>query len=324
MGHPLRWFLPGVVYESTIRTIQERFLLRPGRSSRDLILGVIGRAQCLYPKVQLYAFVYMSNHAHLLLSADDGYQLASFLGYVNGNVAREMGRLHGWAGALWGRRHRPIPVLDDEALVGRLRYLLSQGVKEGLVASPRDWPGASALPGLLGDMTLIGRWVDRTLETRARRRGVAIEPGDFEESFRVRLTPLPAWAGLDAEELVARYEGLVLDVEREHRANASSVVGADVVCETHPHASPDDPERSPAPDCHASSRPMRASFRAAFRAFVDEFRAAALALRSTIVEDVSRARELRTRFPDGCFPPNLLYMSVPAGTRPPWETWVTA
>src|SRR5262245_10997904 len=212
MGHPLRWFLPGVVYESTIRTIQERFLLRPSRLSRDLILGVIGRAQRLYSGVQLYAFVYMSNHAHLLVSADDGAQLAAFLGFVNGNVAREMGRLHGWAGALWGRRHRPIPILDEEALLARLRYLLAQGVKEGLVASPRDWPGASAVPGLLGDMTLAGRWCNRTLETRARRRGAAHAAGAFDETYLVRLTPLPAWAALDAKSLAVRYEALVHDI----------------------------------------------------------------------------------------------------------------
>jgi len=324
MGHPLRWFLPGVVYESTIRTIQERFLLRPGRVSRDLILGVIGRAQRLYRGVQLYAFVYMSNHAHLLLSADDGEQLAAFLGYVNGNVAREMGRLHAWRGALWGGRHRPIPILDEDAQVARLRYLLSQGVKEGLVASPRDWPGASAVPGLLGNMRLTGRWVDRTFETRARRRGLPIAPGEFEESVVVKLTPLPAWAELDAGQLAARHEELVRDIEREHQMKDSRVVGAETVCETHPHAAPADPDHSPAPRCHASSLPMRKRFYAALQVFIEQFRVAANALRSRDVEDTPRARELRTRFPAGCFPPNLLYVSVPPDMRPPWETWVAS
>jgi len=298
-------------------------LLRPGRDSRDLILGVIGRAQRLYRGVQLYAFVYMSNHAHLLLSADDGEQLAAFLGYVNGNVAREMGRLHDWTGALWGRRHRPIAIVDEEAQVARLRYLLSQGVKEGLVASPRDWPGASAVPGLLGNMRLTGRWVDRTFETRARRRGLAIAPGEFEERSVVKLTPLPGWAGLEAEQLAARHEELVRDIEREHRQKGSKVVGADAVCANDPHARPDDPDRSAAPDCHASSRGMRDRFRAAFRAFVDQFRAAASALRSRRVEDIPPNHGLSERFPAGCFPPNLCYVSVPAGARPPWE-WVAS
>jgi len=321
MGHPLRWFIPGVVYESTIRTIQSRFLLRPGRASRELILGVIGRAQRLYRGVQLYAFVYMSNHAHLLVSADDGEQLALFLGYVNGNVAREMGRLHRWTGALWGRRHRPTPILDEEALMGRLRYLLAHGVKERLVASPRDWPGASAVPGLLGNMKLTGRWVDRTFETRARRQGIPIAPGEFEQRYVVRLTPIPAWAELDPEELAARYEALVEDIEREHRATRSRVVGADAVCASDPHAWPDDSDRSAAPDCHATSLPIRARFLAAFHAFVDQFRVAAEALRSRSIDDVADARRFSTRFPAGCFPPSLRYVSVPVDAPLPWAAW---
>ena len=126
MTYPLRWFLPGVLYEITTRTIQERFLLRPGHRSRELIVGVIGRAQELYPAVQLHAFSYMSNHAHLLLSSSDGEQLALFLGFVNGQVARVMGRLHDWRGPFWGRRFRPIPALDAPSMIARLRYVMAQ------------------------------------------------------------------------------------------------------------------------------------------------------------------------------------------------------
>ncbi|PTL74953.1 hypothetical protein DAT35_57475 [Vitiosangium sp. GDMCC 1.1324] len=42
------------------------------------------------------------------------------------------------------------PVLDDEALVGRLRYVLTHGVKEGLVERSAEWPGLTCLPQLLG------------------------------------------------------------------------------------------------------------------------------------------------------------------------------
>lgn len=42
-------------------------------------------------------------------------------------------------------------MLDDDALEGRLRYILSHGVKECLVRKPSEWPGLSCLPQLLGD-----------------------------------------------------------------------------------------------------------------------------------------------------------------------------
>ncbi len=41
----------------------------------------------------------------------------------------------------WERRYSAEPVLDDTALVGRLRYVLAHGVKEGLVERCAEWQG---------------------------------------------------------------------------------------------------------------------------------------------------------------------------------------
>ena len=179
----------GLIYEATTRTIQERFLLRPGRACRALILGVIGRAMLLYPTVKLYAFTFLSNHYHLLASAADGEELAQFFGFVNGNISREMGRLHNWSGSLWARRVRPIPILDPEALVSRLRYVLLNGVKEGLVESPLEWPGATSVHGLVGDMRLEGVWIDRDAFRRARTKDPDASIDEFSEKVEVVLSP---------------------------------------------------------------------------------------------------------------------------------------
>jgi hypothetical protein len=56
--------------------------------------------------------------------------------YVDGNIAREIGRLHHWREKFWSRRYRDILVShEEEAQVARLGYLLGHGVKEGLVSS---------------------------------------------------------------------------------------------------------------------------------------------------------------------------------------------
>ncbi|HTJ41444.1 MAG TPA: hypothetical protein VL463_05085 [Kofleriaceae bacterium] len=316
MGHPLRWFVPGIVYESTIRTIQERFLLRPSAVSRDIILGILGRAQTLYPDVRLHAFIYLSNHSHLMLSGEDGERMAAFIGFVNGNVAREMGRLHGWAGPLWGRRHRAIPILDDAATISRLRYLLLQGVKEGLVESPREWPGASAVPALLGDMIVVGHWYDRTLETRARRRGLTNVSTEFSERYVVRLTPLPCWRGLTPANLAAMHELLVRDIEREAASRSQRAAGATAVCARDPRERPVAPKTERAPSCHASTPRLRATFRAFYRSFVDAFRGAFFYLRS-MFGGPAAVTEIASRFPPGSFPPHLPHVRS-SGSSPPW------
>lgn len=296
MAHPLRWYLPGVVYELTTRTIQERFLLRPSREARELINGVIARAQLLYPAVALYAYVYLSNHFHMLASSTDGSQLAMFIGYINSNVAREMGRLHRWKGPFWARRVRPIPILDNVALVARLRYLLSNGVKEGLVASPRQWPGASSVPGLIGDMTVPGVWVDRDELRRARTKDPHADIGAFSTPLEVILSPLPVWKDLPSDALRAKHEALIFDVEREALTSSTPVLGIRRLLALDPHGQPTDPEYSRAPSCHTSSPQLRAAFKAAYRAFVHGFRVANR-LASSAIMNV---------FPIGSFP------------RPPW------
>ena len=114
MGRRLR-FVPerGTLVEVTCRTVQGRFLLRPSPLLNEIILGILARAQRLYP-VGICAFSWTSNHYHLLLRVDDAQRLAKFVGYVNSNVAREAGRLHGWKD-IWARRYQDIIVSHEEA-----------------------------------------------------------------------------------------------------------------------------------------------------------------------------------------------------------------
>ena len=316
MGHPLRWFLPTIVYEVTTRTMQERFLLRPSPEAREIILGVLGRGLVLYPHVNLHAFIYLSNHVHMLLSSRDGEDFSGFIGYVNGRVAFEMGRMHGWRGHFWGRRGRPIAVIDDDAQIGRLRYLIAQGCKEGLVITPRDWPGASSLPGLLGDMEMQGWWFDRDQERRARARND--RPGRYDHAIRypVRLTPLPALAHLPPDELRVRHERLVAEVEEETRQRyedeGGRPLGVPAVLAQDPLDRPAASKRSPAPMCHASTAPIRSAFRAAYRTFVDAYRRAAETLRTL------KPGAPLPAFPAGSFPPRSRSVAYAPPAWPPW------
>ncbi len=113
MGRPLRFIPPDSLVEVTSRTVHGRFLLRPSRELNTIVYGILGRAARRY-RVRICAFVYLSNHAHLLLEPANAYELAGFMAYVNGNLAKEAGRLHRWRERFWGRRYRAIVVSDDE------------------------------------------------------------------------------------------------------------------------------------------------------------------------------------------------------------------
>ena len=312
MGRPLR-YLPdqGAVVEVTTRTLQGRLLLRPSPELNELLVGVLGRALERQPGVSLHAVAHLSNHVHLLLSVPNAGVLADFMCFVNGNLAREAGRLHDWRERFWGRRYRCIPVLDDEAAEDRLYYLLAHGCKEGFVRSPLDWPGVSCARALIADEPLRGAWMDRASAYEAERRGQKADPGEFAQSYDVHLEPLPAWRSLTKEERHARIEEMVRDIEREASSSVAAPASAKRrICSEPPHRRPARSKRSPAPPCHASRPSVRSRFVDAYAEFVRLFRDAA-----------RRHRRLSAKacrvFPPGCFPPPAPFIMPDSFPQPP-------
>lgn len=315
MGYPPRQYLSGVMYEVTARTLHGRFLLRPSDEVRETVLGVIGRAQAIYPGIALHSFTFMGNHYHKQLTATgDGCEVASYLQYVNANIAKRVGALYGWTERFWRPHTSVAPILDDEAAIDRFTYILKNGVKEGLVRSPRDWPGASAVPGLLGNMEVPTTWIDRDRERRDRSRG-AVRPR-AEYRYVIRLSPLPVWSHLEPDDLRARHAAMITEIEQ---MAADAPVGVQAMLALHPHSMPSTPlKKTRPPECHATTRPLHDAFRRAYREFVAAFRR---------VTQVLTDREAATthEFPIGCFPrppwfrrPDL--EASPTGGPPPW-TW---
>lgn len=311
---PLRFVPPGSVVEVSIRTLQGRLLLRPDAVVNDIILGVLGLAQTRYGMTVHYV-VAMSNHIHLLLRPRDARQLARFMCFVNSNIAREVGRLVGWQQRFWSGRYHAIVVSDEnEAQMSRLRYLLSQGVKENLVAHPFDWPGVSAAQALTNGAGLTGTWLDRADFCRnVQRRKVEEKPpeiADFRKTYSLDLEPLPCLAALGLEQQRA----LVLELIAEIVTNAAAlrasegarVLGRKAVVKQRPHSVPK-VSHSPAPLFHAFCLEARRRMREAYALFVAAFREAASRLKRGIEA---------VKFPEGSFPPAMPFVAHgPEGGR---------
>jgi len=313
----------GGLFEITTRTLHGRYLVRPGDELNEIIVGVLGQAKSLYP-VDLVGAVFLSNHYHLLAWVQDAEQMASFMWYFNGNLAREIARLHGWREKIWSRRYRGILVSDEEkAQVARLKYLLSNGAKEHLVPRPQDWPGVHCAEALVSGEPLRGTWFDRTQEyyARLRRDGGARDGGALDarvgevgreeasvrEEVSVSFSPLPCWRHLSESEYRQRVAGLLVEIKEEiaqerrqknvvmrsRRKCIRSILGQD------PHFAPEEPRRSPAPPVHAATGKVRERLLDGWRGFVADFRAAA---------DELRAGNRNARFPVGSFPPGLPFV----------------
>lgn len=298
-------FIPegGALVEVTCRTVQGRFLLKPTRELKSIAIGVLARAQRLYP-VEIHAFVFLSNHYHLLLSVEDALQLARFMNYFNSNLAREAGRLHRWREKFWGRRYQAIVVSDEEgAQMDRLRYLLSHGCKEGLVARPRDWPGANCVMALTKGHLLSGLWFDRTREYAARSRGEDFDHLQYASCETMELDPLPCWRHLSEKRYGSRVRELVIQIESDtadrHAREGSGPLGAETILSQNPHHRPQRLKKAWAPAFHAATKAARRDLVEAYGWFVSAYREAAEKLRQG---------NRRVPFPEGCFPPRLPYV----------------
>jgi hypothetical protein len=198
--------------------------------------------------------------------------------------------------------HFYLPVLDDAALVGRLRYVLAHGVKEGLVEKCAEWPGLTCLAQLLGPARRLFQWFNWT--KRWSKRGsedMAAGEGRFAEEWaepvELEVAPLPCWEGLGEEARRRVVRRLEEEVEAEARARGKSVLGGRAVRAQHPHTRPEQLKRSPRPLGHASTRQALRELREQYRAFVAAFQEAAARW---------RRGDFSARFPLYSFPPRIV------------------
>ncbi len=331
---------PGWTVEITTRTICGFHLLPATRHFARIFAGVLGRAEEKYPGMRIHAAAAVSTHYHLILTPKDADHLADFMEYVNGNLAREAGRIIGWHGSFWADRYHLIPISPEpEALIERLRYVLSHSVKENLVARVSEWEGLHCAQALIDGKPLAGIWYDRENEYEARRqaarraarRGTAeeeVDRGAFMIPCQVKFAPLPCWEGLPLSTVRKKVAKMVAEIEVTAELWREEVgkepLGMDRIRNQDPLTRPVKIKRSPKPLCHAASAEMRERVRLAYRSFVAMFREASLKLKFGDV--------LGAVFPKGSFPPGLPFVRsgeefdplADAGGSPGTAIWASA
>jgi putative transposase len=275
--------------------------MKPSPRCKDTVLGCLGRALAVCEGIELHAFVFLSNHFHLLLTVKDGRSLAKFMNHVDSNVARKLARLTGWSGAFWSRRYRSIEAIDPAAVEERLAYILGQGVKEGLVASPHDWPGATSLRANLYGKTLRGTWFNQTEHWWAARRGEDTSRERFETTYEVPIHPLPGWRHLSESDRRGKVRAIVRDIEA---SAPSRVLGVAAILREDPHEIHRDAARSKAPPCHSSTLDGWQAHRDMLRGETEHYVVAASRLRQG---DLSAL----TSLPRFHFPPRLPFGLTP-------------
>jgi REP element-mobilizing transposase RayT len=311
MGYSPRYFEPDVIYFITSRTIEGALFLRPSTETNNAIGAVLADAQARY-QVELFEFVFLSNHMHIALRSQHGL-ISAFMQYLKSNIAVEVNRIIGRNGHLWERRFMASPILDEGAEIDRAQYIWAHGVKEGLVDSADEWPGLASIKERLHGKTPTYRRFERAAFTRAQSKATNKPPdrNAFTRTVKVRLSPLSFLEGLSASESrdeVARLAGSVADKAREQR-NGRPSLGVRAIERQDPWTRPRRLKRTPMPLCHVRSRGKRIAYRESYSQFLEAYRTASSAF---------RAGDVSSTFPPYAFrPPLPLTWRPRMGKAPP-------
>ena len=253
--------------------------------------------------MRIIAYAVLSGHYHLLIQPGEAGDMAKFVGYLNTNVSKEVGRLYKYYGPKF-QRYKSIIISDEPVVqIDRLKYILSQGTKEGLVDSPLDWPGVHCARSIVSGQSDTGTWFDRTQQSTAKNQRRKPKRGEVETDYEVKLTPLPCWAHHSKEGQQSRAEDLIRDIEAEtkamHKGKGTRALGVRKILRTNPFDTPEKLAWSSAPPIHVRSKELRKVYFEAYHTFLSAYRKAAELLKKGVTG---------VQFPEGCFPPGLPYV----------------
>jgi putative transposase len=312
----------------TVRCVRAQYRLRPDRTRTRAVACLLADAMTRFPDLEVHAVVVMSNHLHLCVTDGRG-ELSAFMCRVLGRVAKAVNELdRGSAGGpgarssgvggtvslagssgvggtvsllgpVFERRYSAIEIVDDDAMLDRIVYTVTNPAAAGLVRNVEAWAGLSAWVG--GTTKIEGELVRRAALERARHKArvrgadpAGIDVEAFTQRASASITPF-AIAGRDVTaELRERIQAGVAELQAKR--GKASVLGMVKARAQSVWDAPSRPKRGPMPLCHASTPEHWRAYRDGWREFVAWFRSASERFRSG---------DLDVTFPPWSFRPSI-------------------
>lgn len=94
-------------------------------------------------EVALHAWVFMSNHVHLLATPETDDGISRMMQHIGRRYVRYFNRTHQRTGTLWEGRFKSCLIHADRYLLTCQRYIELNPVRAGMVKRPADYPWSS-------------------------------------------------------------------------------------------------------------------------------------------------------------------------------------
>ena len=135
-----RQIIPGATYMLTRATTQREFLLKPSAFVNQVFLYCLAVA-AERTGVVVHAVCVMSNHYHALLTDPLG-KLPEFYGWLHEFVGKCLNAHYGRWENFWSTEATScVRLVDDDAVLDKLAYTITNPVTAELVSHHAQWPG---------------------------------------------------------------------------------------------------------------------------------------------------------------------------------------
>jgi len=199
-----RQVLPGTTYLVTRRCSRRQFLLKPSKTTNDVVLYLLAVAAARFG-IHVHAYCVLSNHLHLVLT-DPQARLPAFHQFLDALIARALNASVGRWEAFWAPNSYSAVTLDSPGdVLDKAAYVLANPAAAGLVASGRQWPGLWSAPEQIGGGAVTVR----------RPRHFFDPKGSLPEEAALEVRPPPGFAS--AED----FRGQLLAALAEREAQAA-------------------------------------------------------------------------------------------------------
>ncbi|KKK67238.1 hypothetical protein LCGC14_2956080, partial [marine sediment metagenome] len=136
MARPLRIEFKGALYHILSRGNERRDIFL-GDDDYQTFLDVLKEMSERF-EVDIFAYVLMSNHYHLLIRTNQP-NLSKSMQWVGTTYTRRFNLKHFRSGHLFQGRFKSFIIQKDNYLLTALRYVEGNPVRAGLVSSARNW-----------------------------------------------------------------------------------------------------------------------------------------------------------------------------------------
>ncbi|MDZ4255356.1 MAG: transposase [Sulfuritalea sp.] len=135
---------------------------------------------------RVHAFVLMTNHVHLLVSADTAASPGALIKALGQRYVQYVNRVYRRSGTLWEGRFRSCPIQEETYLLACQRYIELNPVRAAMVEHPGEYRWSSYRANGQGESSA---WVRPHGLYNALGLNAALRQAAYRELFRHELEP---------------------------------------------------------------------------------------------------------------------------------------